>query len=174
MNDKALNTFQGLPQWSKGIIAVAVVGGLGFIAYQIYKKLQEGSKLEGAEIVSELANDEYTRLLKSGQKLSKPLSAYATLSEKIRVGLDGCETYSTEYELIDEIKDVVKKPIDWFYLVRVFDSKMIDDCGWSGETPYALPDLLLDQLDSSYLYWSNDKPSLLVLREYLKSIGVTI
>ena len=40
--------FQGLPAWSQGIISIAIVGGVGFIAYKLYKTYQESKALESS------------------------------------------------------------------------------------------------------------------------------
>lgn len=169
--EQVLNTFQGLPTWARGIIAVAVVGGVGYLAYKIYKKLQEGSRLADAELVSNLAEDEYTKLLKKGKKLSHPTSKYANDVARIVSLMSDCESTWSEYEVVDIIKETVKQPIDWYYLVKVFDSRLIPDCG-TGDTPYSLPELLLDQLDS--MWWYVGTTSIDDVKEHLRKIGISI
>jgi hypothetical protein len=64
----AQESFTGLPQWAKGIIAVAVVGAIGFIGYKLYKKsisLQE-NKADRDEVNA--ANSEATQLANLGIK----------------------------------------------------------------------------------------------------------
>ena len=34
----------GLPTWAKGVLAIAVVGGVGFIGWKVYKKMSDASK----------------------------------------------------------------------------------------------------------------------------------
>ena len=60
--------FQGLPAWSQGIISVVIVGGVGFIAYKLYKTYQEAKKLETATAENKATADEAKDLLKAGVK----------------------------------------------------------------------------------------------------------
>ena len=48
----AKQSFQGLPQWAKGIIAIAVVGGVAYLGYKLYDAVISGAssqKKEGRE-----------------------------------------------------------------------------------------------------------------------------
>jgi hypothetical protein len=40
--------FTGLPKWAQGLIAVAIVGGVGYVGYKVYKKIQKNKLLAGA------------------------------------------------------------------------------------------------------------------------------
>lgn len=175
MKDGFYKYYSELPTWAKGAMAIAIIGGVGLIGYRIYKGISDSNKLQDSNDVANSAEDEYKKLLNQGQKLSFPESNYISASNAIKNGLDGCETYFGEEEAKFAVMNVVKKPIDWFFLVNTFGSKMIDDCGWgTGETAYALPELLTSQLgnlspSSYYLKTNIDE-----LREYLRKIGVTI
>lgn len=177
--------FNGLPVWAKGIIALAVVGGVGFIAFKIYKKSQD---LVGKKDVKAVENESLTevdKLTQQGQKLSKPIPAYQTTINDIVTKLNGCEDIRTEGAVIEAIIRVVKKPIDWHYLVAKFKNKDIADCGSFGmsKTNYDLPTLLNDQLDTGGFmainvdgfkrssYYNN---SITLLKEYFSTIGVTL
>jgi len=182
--------FQGLPMWAKGVVAIAVVGGIGIIGYTIYKKLQKigdkGKDDTPKETVS-LAAQDYDALVKQGQKLSFAPSNYAAAAEAIVKFLDGCEMLSTEIDAMAEVIRVVKKPIDWYYLIKIFGQKDISDCGTWGtvKTRYSLVGLLKDQLDSFMTVYANYKiggwvvPKGIyndtrdILSAYLKTIGVT-
>ncbi len=177
--------FSGLPAWAKGAIAVAVVGAGAFVAYKIYQKTKSltGNKDEKA-VTNENLN-EFQKLQKQGQKLSKPLPAYQQLINDIVKKLNGCEDIRTEGQVIEGIISVVKKPIDWYYLVSKFGNKDIEDCGTFGlgKTNYDLPTLLKDQLDTGGLMSINKdgfkrsgvySNSINLLNEYFKTIGVVI
>lgn len=177
--------FGGLPTWAKGIIAIAVVGGAGFIAFKLYQKAKD---LTGKKDVKTVENEnlaEFDKLQKQGQKLSKPITAYQQLINDIVNKLNGCESFTTELKVIEGIIRVVKKPVDWHYLVAKFGNKDIADCGTFGvsKTNYDLPTLLKDQLDTGGVYaididgfkskgFTND--SINVLKEYFSKIGVVI
>lgn len=117
---------------------------------------------------ADASEDEYKKLLKQGQKLSFPVGNYITASNSVKIALDGCETYFGEEDAKFAVMNVVKKPIDWYFLVKTFGSRMIADCGW-GETAYALPELLKGQLGSISASSANYLTSnLAILQEYLK------
>jgi hypothetical protein len=171
--------FKDLPQWAKGTIAVAGLLGIGFIAYKLYKfasNLQETQDLK--DVVSE-SRDEYDKLKKK-DTLTAPISAYSSLANDIKIKLNGCEMATTEADVIIAITKIVKKPIDWYYLVKVFGVRDVDDCGY-GSTKYNLTELLKDQLDTVLDYYNIPlvgsgiaKNSYIVLEKYLQKIGVTI
>ena len=181
--------FKGLPTWAKGIIAIAIVGGIGIVGYTIYKKLKsvgDKGKDDTAKETEKLAAKDYNDLVKAGQKITFPPSAYAAANETIVKLLDGCESIFSEIKAIEEVIKVVKKPVDWYYLVKTFGQKDIDNCGyWQGETRYSLEGLLKEQLNQSKTYlfgatlggwkcpagvYQNSKD---ILSAYLKTVGIT-
>lgn len=177
----AQESFTGLPQWAKGIIAVAVVGGVGFIIYKLYTKVKSEADKKDVKVVVNENLAEYEKLAKT-EKLSKPIPAYQQAINDIVTKLTGCEDFRTELQAIESIIKVVKKPIDWYYLVAKFGNKDIDDCGW-GKTNYDFPTLLKDQLDTSGVYsidfdgWKKSgfaTNSIDILKSYLSKVGVTI
>lgn len=138
--------YQELPSWAKGAVAIAIIGAVGIIGYTIYKKVRNiQDKIQSNE-TADSAEDEYLRLKKQGQKLSFPQPNYFSAANSVKTALDGCETYVGEEDAVFAVLNVVKKPIDWYYLVNVFGSRKIDDCGFGGDTVYALPELLSSQL----------------------------
>lgn len=184
--------FQGLPSWAKGIIAIAVVGGLGIVGYTLYKKLKsvgDKGKDDTARETEQLAAKDYDALYKSGQRITFKPSDYAAASETILKLLDGCELLNSEIAAIEEVIKVVKKPIDWYYLVKIFGQKDVADCGSWGisKTRYSLVGLLKDQLDTYALVTPFPKTilggwqvpsgsygdSIGILSKYLKTIGVS-
>ena len=181
--------FGGLPSWAKGAIAVAVVGAGAFVAYKLYKKAKDLTGNKDEKAVTNENLKEFDKLQKQGQKLSKPIPAYQQLINDIVVKLNGCETVYTELDVIKAIIKVVKKPVDWYYLVSKFGNKDIEDCGTFGasKTNYDLPTLLKDQLDTLVSYRSGVtfevdgfkgkgiyKNSIDLLNEYFSKIGVVI
>ena len=184
---------QGLPAWSKGVIAVAVTGGvvlLGFQLYKVLKKVLDKGKDDTPKESVNSAIQDYNSAASQGSKLSFPQSVYAGSAEAIVKHLDGCETLGSELAAIGEVIKAVKKPIDWYYLIKVFDQKDVADCGTFGfaKTRYSLQGLLKEQLDTfavitpypatnlgGYVvpsgYYSD---SIEILQKYLKGVGVTL
>ena len=188
-----MKTTQGIPTWAKGVIAVAVTGGAIFLGYQIYKVLKKAldkGKDDTPKETVNAASSDYQSELRKGEKLSASQSAYAASAEAIVKHLDGCETLGSELAAIGEVIKVVKKPIDWYYLTKIFGEKDVADCGTWGfaKTRYSLQGLLKEQLDTFALitptpatklggyvvpsgYYSD---SVEILQKYLKGIGVTL
>lgn len=140
----------GLPAWAKGVIAVAVVGGVVYFLYKfkdIIKKITEGK--ESQNVVDDAKNE--VKELSKQYTLSKPKSAYSSCIGNIVKLLSDCESVSSEMDVVENIIRVVKNPLDWAYLVAEFNKKSIPDCG-TGSTVYSLPELLKDQLDTFGCY----------------------
>ena len=179
--NKTINFFKDMPPIFKGIIALIILIILVVVGYLIYKKFKDEKDNKDFDYTVSDADDEYDKLKKNGDKLSAPLIAYQQTANGIAIDLKGCESFGTELKVINDIVKVVKKPIDWFFLVKTFDVKAIDDCGW-GSTTYALPELLKDQLDTGGIYAGIGggigsgvtTASISLLEEYLRKIGVIL
>lgn len=179
MKPTKVNYFQELPTWAKGVIGIAVVGGAALLAYKSYKWFQDYKESQEAGASVDAAEDEF-KDLDEKDNLSFNKAAYVSLANDIAFKLSGCEMATTEVATIIAITRVVKKPIDWYYLVKVFGVRKIDDCPF-GETPYSLPELLKDQLDTFTEYYNIPlvgsgftTNSYSILESYLSKIGVRV
>jgi hypothetical protein len=179
MKQTKLNYFQELPTWAKGVIGIAVVGGVALLAYKSYKWFQDYKESKDAGASVDAAADEF-KDLDEKDNLSFNNAAYVSLANDIAIKLNGCEMATTEVAVIIAITRVVKKPIDWYYLVKIFGVRKVDDCGF-GETPYSLPELLKDQLDTATEYFNIPLVgsgftlnSYSILESYLSKIGVRV
>jgi hypothetical protein len=166
--------FNNLPQWSKGIIAVSAIVAVGLVGFVIYKKINTIKDKKESDETADSAEDEYLKLKKEGQTLSYPQTKYFSAATAIKNALDGCETYVGEEDAVYAVLNVVKKPIDWYYLVNVFGSRKVDDCGIGGETMYALPELLYEQLGNLSPSSFYTKSNIVYLKNELKKRGVEI
>lgn len=178
----ALTVWQSLPTWAKGTIAIVGTAGAVFIAYKGYRAYEKWQLDKDAKAVTNDAKNTFKDLERKGKKLSFPLSNYSSTSNTIATLLSGCETISSELQVVEAIMRLVKNPIDWFYLVSEFGTKEIDDCVY-GKTNYDLITLLSDQLDTSIpvvnarkydgiIYVGVD--TIVPLRVHLKKMGITI
>jgi hypothetical protein len=194
MVSQPTRALQGLPAWAKGVVAIAITGGAIFVGYQLYRLIRKIGSGEGKgkddtpQQTAEQAANDYESAVQQGQKLSFTPSAYNAAAEAIIKFLDGCETATGgELSAIGEVIKIVKKPIDWLYLQKIFGQKDIDNCGWgTGDTRYSLSALLKDQLDSFVLitpipetrlggwkvpsgYYAD---TILILEKYMKEKGI--
>lgn len=140
----------GLPAWAKGVIAVAVVGGVIYLAFKAKNFFKGLSESKESQNVVDDAKEE-VKQLSNQYKLTHPKSVYSSAIGNIVKLLSGCESVSSEFDVVENLIRVVKNPLDWAYLVAEFNKKSIPDCGW-GYTTYSLPELLKDQLDTAGCY----------------------
>jgi hypothetical protein len=172
------------PTERKVYMAIGVGVGL-FASYKTYKYFSDRAQEKDEKEASDSAKNDYDKLLKQGKILSKPQSSYISVANSTEKFLDGCDSSSSEYEVIKNIIRVVKKPIDWAYLKSTFGVRKISDCGSFGasKTEYDLATLLNDQLDTFMAYdldvdGYKDKgvaqESIDILKKYFSKIGVTI
>jgi len=137
-----------LPQWAKGIVGVALLAGVGIVAYTVYKNIKKLKEQKSQNQVVESVSDEIKQAEKNGERLSFPLSTYQSACNQIEQYLAGCETNNTEMLVVKLILSIVKKNIDWLQLVKSFGVRKIDNCGFlTGDTDYELGGLLAEQLD---------------------------
>jgi hypothetical protein len=92
-----------LPPWAAGLISVAIIGGIGFTAYMIYRKVKQmkadkASKKEVSDI-----NDDIKKLQKTGIKQTLSASEIASIANNLFTAMDG---YGTNYDMI--LKNMVR------------------------------------------------------------------
>lgn len=183
------NYFQSLTPQGRTIVAVIVTAvvavGLFFGVKAIRSYLRRNEERKNpAEVVNDADKDIKIEADK-GQTLTHPSSTYSSSSNAISTLLDGCESFTSEMNVVENIITTVKKPIDWYNLIKVFGVREISQCGSFGQIKDSvdLSSLLKDQLDSSGIYNINIGgytksgfafETINVLRDYFKTIGITI
>jgi len=167
------------------LIAIVAIVATWFIVKGVRAWIRKNREKKNPQEVVDDSNKELKDLLAAGETLSKPESDYKASTNAIEKLLDGCETFSSEGNVVENIITVVKKPIDWVKLKVDFGVREISQCGSFGavKDSYDLPTLLKDQLDSSGVYSINIDgykatgfafETINILRDYFKTIGVTI
>lgn len=186
------NPLNTIPPKQRGIIylllTIVAIVATWFIVKETRAYIRRNkAKKKPQETVTE-ATQEYNDAVAQGETLSKPQSDYTAAGNTIVTLLDGCETADSEISALEQVIKVVKKPIDWAYFKLDFGVREVDNCGpWTGETQYDLPTLLNDQLDSAgpfagfysidvdgYKKSGFTTETITILRDYLKTIGITI
>lgn len=117
----AKQSFQGLPQWAKGIIAIAVVGGVAYLGYKLYDSFSTGAlaqRKEGKEEESELK-----ALIKSGNppKLSK--AEVLAKANQLQAAFNGI---GTDFNAIIRVFIQVKNYADLLALISVYGVRKIN------------------------------------------------
>lgn len=139
-------SFLGLPGWAKGLVAVAVVGGVGYIGFKIYKKLSNTDKGQKKEEKSwdkeaeALNKDPKTKATISTQQLQ----SYANVLQTAMNGM------TTNVGAITSVFNALKNDADFAGLTAAFGVRTIN----SGV--YLVPDFtgtlaacLTDELSTS-------------------------
>lgn len=108
----AKKSFGELPQWAKGIISVAVVGGVGYLVYKLLQKAKQSQSSEakqGKEVEKELE--------KETSKQTYPTSQYYQMANKIEsAGHD----IGTDEESMYAVFRKIKTNRDFLMLQKAF------------------------------------------------------
>jgi hypothetical protein len=176
-----------MPSWAKGIIGIALLGGVAIISYIIYKKIkEEKNKANQKDVIKDVKKEE--QQLAKTMNYTHPQSVYSSTANFIENQLAGCEVPNTELSVVKKVMTTVENKLDWAALVRAFDVRILDDCGPFGETKYTLSELLNEQLDSNAIGYivtngrgykdefklGRQEKIADVLRRYLKSKGIEL
>lgn len=133
----AQQSFLGLPPWAKGVVAVAVVGGVGYLIYQLQKA---GSLIKTPEEKTdkEEADQQEAELQKEVKKkpLTYPLSQYKTFANGIE---EATNEEGTDEEAIYAIFRKLKSNADYLALQKA----------WGNPTRFVTP--------SWYIFYTTGK-----------------
>lgn len=146
-----------IPSWAQGFGVVAIIGGGAYLLYQWNKQRQQALEIKPEATAVQQQDAEIQVYQSTGLKPTYNLSVYTSAANTIEKLLNGCETFSSELQAINEVIRTVKNKLDWAILIKAFGTRKIDDC-LMGSTFYSLPTLLKDQLDTAGVY-SIDKTS---------------
>lgn len=114
-------TWNGLPAWAKGVIAVAVVGGTAFIGWKVYKTLQKTTEEKKEKELFEGIDKEIADLKKKGIKPSFKPSEYLQIAESTHDSIMRCagDSYSTAEENLKKMKN----DLDVALLIKAFGKR---------------------------------------------------
>ena len=130
----AKESFLGLPPWAKGVVAIAVVGGIGYAVY----KLSQLKQTDDEKSDKDEANYQKNELEKEIKKkpLSYPLSQYKTFANIIE---EACNEEGTDEEAIYSTFRKLKSNSDYLAL----------QIAWGNPTRFVTP--------SWYIFYTTGK-----------------
>ncbi|MBK7362997.1 MAG: hypothetical protein IPJ01_11935 [Micavibrio sp.] len=105
-----------LPTWAKGIVGVAVIGGIGLIGFMAYKKLSKTDAEKDAEESLKDTNKDLKNLTKY-QKPSYLPSQYGAFGDSLYEAMNGMG--SDENEIYDVFRKM-KNTMDVLLLIQAF------------------------------------------------------
>lgn len=120
--DKGIKLFSGLPDWSKGVLAIIGVGTLITVGYIVYKKVidktdedKKDKELKGS------VSDEISKFIKAGQKQSFNDSQYLQDAETIHSAIRVCA--GDDYDTAEKTLKKMKNDLDVALLIRAFGKR---------------------------------------------------
>jgi hypothetical protein len=154
----AKESFSSLPSWAKGVISVAVVGGIIYAVYKLSKNFnpeQQRSNEEKQEIETELQKEVKKK------PLTYPLSQYKSFADQIEVAGFGL---GTDEEAIYSIFRKLKNDSDYLALQQAWGKPTRKTYDWAVPLDYTLSQFLRYELSDS---------EITKLNNILQSKGIT-
>lgn len=107
----AKQAYTGLPTWAKGVIAVGVLAGVGFIVYKLYKKSQEIKDTKDSKEEVKAVEQELSALNQNpSTKQTLSVSDAKSIANSIFTAMDG---YGTDEVAILRQLVKLKNQADW-------------------------------------------------------------
>lgn len=110
-------SFNQLPNWAKGVIAVAAVAAIGFLGYNAYNAIKRRNEEK------DIRKDEQS-LKNDGQKPSFPDSNYKNFAEKIYQA--GFVFGGTDENGIYDVFKQMKNDLDVVLLTKAFGTRRVE------------------------------------------------
>jgi hypothetical protein len=114
---------QGLPSWSKGVIAVAVTGAAVFIGYKIYKLISDKQSAEDKQREKDVESSLNKQLVEQGVKLNPTYKAnqYISYANSIFGELNGFGAGSAL--VIEKALMAMKNDLDVLNLIKAYGTR---------------------------------------------------
>jgi uncharacterized protein (UPF0335 family) len=153
MNRNSLNL--GLPTWSKGVIAVAVIVGVGYGVYIVNRAIKAKKQEEGARKEENENTDLLKSLLQKGVKPTITAAAAAQYANQLFTAMDG---YGTDWIQIGNILKLMKNDVDMLMVAKAYGIRKLST-GVGNPTPdvsQTLSQALTDELNYEQLSYMNN------------------
>jgi hypothetical protein len=114
---------QGLPSWSKGIIAIAVTGAAAFIGYKIYKLLANKGDAEERERQKEVEASLNKQIVKQGVRLNPTYNTnqYIAYADSIFNELNGFG--AGRADVVERALMDMKNELDVLNLIKAYGKR---------------------------------------------------
>ena len=107
-----------MPSWAKGIIGIALLGGVAIVSYMVYKKIKK--EKEDKEQKLNIANETQNAINK-GLKKSFPDSQYVTKANQIYEGMK--YAVGDDYGSVRDILKTMKNDLDVLTIMKAFGKR---------------------------------------------------
>jgi len=168
---KALEIWNGLPTWAKGVIAVGGVAIVYFTTKTIFKKIKGKRDLKNQQETLNAQNADIRNLQNTGVRASYPDSQYKSWADSIQNQFDGCDYgqnvfsadvpiigyWSSSGKKVKDIFDKLKNDLDYLKLSQAWGIRTYDQCGWgTGDVTGNLSYAISDELDRGEIMGLNN------------------
>ena len=118
----AEKTFNGLPGWAKGLIAVASVATVLAGTYMIYKKIKHMQSLKDSKKEVDDVNADLNKEIQAGKKPTLSASQVSGIANNLKTAMDG---YGSDFDMI--LKNMVKvnNQIDLYAVIKAYGVRKI-------------------------------------------------
>jgi hypothetical protein len=154
----AQKSFLGLPSWAKGVVAIAVVGVVGYAIYKVTQKIgdvEEADKKEDRDIVSEIEKESKKK------PASYADSQYKTFANTIETA--GFDT-GTDEEAIYSTFRKLKNNTDYLKLLNAWGTPNRKVYEWGVGRNMTLP---------QFIHWEMNDSEVRKVNQILASKGIT-
>lgn len=133
MKNEVVKSYQGLPGWAKGALAVGGLIIVGYTAYTIYKNAQKKKGVRDAQQLANDASKELKDLSKQGVVESYGRSQYESYVLKLVLAMDGC---GSDEQSIFNVFEAMKNKADVLKLIEVFGVRFYQPCAATSPISY--------------------------------------
>jgi hypothetical protein len=134
MSKGLAKSYNELPSWSKGVVAVGGVAILAFIVWNAYRKIKDIKSLQEALSVSKDAKEEANILQRKGIKASYSPTQYESFALKLVEAMNGC---GTNLDSVKSVFESMKNKTDVLRLIETFGVRYYRPCPATDPVSYA-------------------------------------
>lgn len=127
-------TYNNLPNWAKGAIAVGGVLIVGIFGYKIYQDIKKKKDLKNANQAADQADSELRNLSNQGVKPTITASQATTFSTSLQQAMNGC---GTDENKIYGVFDKLTNDADVYMLIKQFGVRFYTPCPATNPVSYA-------------------------------------
>lgn len=127
-------TYNNLPNWAKGAIAVGGVLIVGIFGYKIYQDIKKKRDIKNANQAADQADSELRNLSNQGVKPTITPSQATTFSTSLQQAMNGC---GTDENKIYGVFDKLTNDADVYMLIKQFGVRYYTPCAATNPVSYA-------------------------------------
>lgn len=129
----ASGTFEGLPSWAKGALAVGSFAVAGLIGFAIYNKIKKAAALKKDREAQRAVDSEIEDMKKSGMKPTISKAQATLLAETLKSAFDG---YGTKMDDVTRVFEQMNNDLDVLGVINTYGIREISSGRFNPEPNY--------------------------------------